>query len=103
MNSGVRLSLDGRVALITGGSRGIGAATVRLFVQAGAKVVFNYQKARDRADTLVRELGADRCEAVQADLSSAESAEALLKAGVERFGHIDDVVLNHGACEQWPA
>ncbi len=99
MNDGVRLSLDGHVALITGGSRGIGAATVRLFVLAGARVVFNYQKARDRADALVSEFGADRCHAVQADLSSAESAEALLKAAVARFGRVDDVVLNHGI---WP-
>ena len=42
---GVELSLAGKTALVTGGSRGIGAATVRLFVQAGARVVFNYQRA----------------------------------------------------------
>jgi 3-oxoacyl-[acyl-carrier protein] reductase len=99
MNDGVRLSLDGRVALITGGSRGIGAATVRLFVKAGARVVFNYQKARDRADALVAELAADNCQAVHADLSTAESAEELVKAAVARFGRLDDVVLNHGI---WP-
>lgn len=98
--NGVSLSLEGNVALITGGSRGIGAATVRLFVAAGAKVVFNYQKAKQEAEKLVTELGADCCHAVQADLSSAKSAEAVVSATVARFGRIDAAVLNHGI---WPA
>jgi len=97
--NGVGLSLEGKVALVTGGSRGIGAATVRLFAAAWAKVVFNYQKARGEAESLVRELGADRCHAVQADLSSPESGEALVTATVKQFGRIDAAVLNHGI---WP-
>ena len=50
---GVMLSLDGRVAVVTGGSRGIGAAIVRMFVQAGGRVVFNYQKAKEEAQRLL--------------------------------------------------
>lgn len=96
--NGVNLSLDGKVALITGGSRGIGAATVRLFVAAGAKVLFNYQKARSEADKLVAELGPN-CYAVQAELNSAESAQSLVSAAVKQFGRIDAAVLNHGI---WP-
>lgn len=100
MITGVTLSIPNRVALVTGGSRGIGAATVRMFVAAGAKVIFNYQKARDAAETLVAELGNDRCHAVQMDLSTAESAEALVKAAVDRFGRLDAAIVNHGI---WPA
>jgi len=100
MKNDVTLSIPGRVALITGGSRGIGAATVRMFAAAGAKVVFNYQKAKDAADKLAAEIGPDNCHAVPMDLSTAESAEALVQAAVERFGRIDAAVVNHGI---WPS
>lgn len=95
----VTLSLDNKVALITGGSRGIGAATVRMFVQAGAKVVFNYQQAQDAAEKLARECGGDRCIAVRADLTGTEHARDLVEAAVQHFGRLDAVVVNHGI---WP-
>ncbi len=95
-----KLSLDGKVALITGGSRGIGAATVRLFVAAGARVVFNYQRAKDEAERLVAECGAEVCHAVQADLTGTPGAEPLVRAASERFGELDVLVANHGI---WPA
>ncbi|MGB8886331.1 MAG: glucose 1-dehydrogenase [Candidatus Korobacteraceae bacterium] len=94
------LSLDGKVALITGGSRGIGAATVRLFIAAGARVVFNYQHAKQEAERLVAECGADLCHAVQADLTGTAGAAALVRAAIERFGGLDILVANHGI---WPA
>ncbi len=90
------LSLEGKVALITGGSSGIGAATVRLFVQAGARVVFNYLRGQAEAQRLVEECGADRCHAVQADLTGTAGAEPLLRAAVERFGSLHALVVNHG-------
>jgi 3-oxoacyl-[acyl-carrier protein] reductase len=95
----VNLSLNSKVALITGGSRGIGAAAVRLFVEAGAKVVFNYQSARTQADELVRKCGAANCRAVQCELSSPKAAEQLVTAAVTAFGRLDILVANHGI---WP-
>ena len=96
MSSHPTLSLDGKVALVTGGSRGIGAATVRLFVSAGARVVFNYKSAKSEAQQLVQECGADVSHAVQADLTGTANAAALVDAAVERFGSLDALVVNHG-------
>jgi 3-oxoacyl-[acyl-carrier protein] reductase len=98
--AGVLLSLENRVAVVTGGSRGIGAAIVRLFTQAGARVLFNYQKAKAEAERLVEECGGKaRCVAVAAELSSSASAGALVSAAVKEFGKVNIVVGNHGV---WP-
>ena len=96
----IPLSLSGRVALITGGSRGIGAVTVKMFVAAGAKVVFNYQKGKASADKLVAECGDKNCAAVACDLTGMGSAEELVRATVTRFGLLDILIANHGV---WPA
>jgi 3-oxoacyl-[acyl-carrier protein] reductase len=96
----VTLSLSNKVALITGGSRGIGAATVRLFAAAGAKVVFNYQKAKAQAEALAKECGEANCHAVASNLNDAESARALVAETVKHFGRLDILVANHGV---WPA
>jgi 3-oxoacyl-[acyl-carrier protein] reductase len=95
----IALSLTDKVALITGGSRGIGAATVRMFVAAGAKVLFNYQRAREQSEQLVSELGPEQCAAVGCDLSQPESAGGLVKSAVKKFGRLDILVANHGV---WP-
>ena len=94
--AGVSLSLRGRVALITGGSRGIGAATVKMFVSAGAKVAFNYQKAKAEAEDRVRQCGAENCLAQPCDLNAVEPAAELVAATVDRFGRLDILVANHG-------
>jgi len=95
----VSLSLDGKVALITGGSRGIGAATVRMFVQAGANVLFNYEKSKTQAEKLVGECGADRCAAIACNLDGTRTAQELVTEAVRRFGRLDILVANHGV---WP-
>jgi 3-oxoacyl-[acyl-carrier protein] reductase len=99
--SGVTLSLAGKVVLITGGSRGIGAEAVRLFREAGARVVFNYRSAKTAAETLAAELGGpEHCLAIEQDLSSAEQGRALVGETVRAFGRIDALVANHGI---WPS
>jgi 3-oxoacyl-[acyl-carrier protein] reductase len=86
----MNLTLNSKIALITGGSRGIGAAAVRLFAGAGAKVVFNYQTAKAQAEN---------CQAVQSDLSTTEGAQQLVAAAISAFGRLDILVANHGI---WP-
>jgi 3-oxoacyl-[acyl-carrier protein] reductase len=95
----MNLSLSDKVALVTGGSRGIGAATVRMFVAAGARVLFSYEKSKQQADQLVEEVGADTCAAVGCNLSGTETARDLVARTVERFGRLDILVANHGV---WP-
>ena len=99
--SGLSLSLEGKVVLVTGGSRGIGAATVRMFRQAGARVVFSFQQAADTAAALAAECGGpDVCRAIQQDLRTPEDGRALIAAAVAAFGRLDCLIVNHGV---WPA
>lgn len=99
-NAGVSLSLDGRVALITGGSRGIGAATVRMFRRAGARVIFSYRSARAQAEALVQECGGEEfCRAIQQNLSTIEEGHALVHSAVPLFGRLDCLIVNHAV---WP-
>ena len=95
----VSLTLSGKVALITGGSRGIGAATVRIFIAAGAKVLFSYEKAATPAAELVKELGKSNCAAMACNLSGTDTAQQLVDAAVKRFGRLDILIANHGV---WP-
>jgi 3-oxoacyl-[acyl-carrier protein] reductase len=98
--AGVSLELNNKVALITGGSRGIGAETVRMFSQAGARVAFSYTQAQERAEALVAECGGvESCRAFQQELSSPAEGRALVESAVAAFGRLDILVVNHGI---WP-
>ncbi|HEY4382177.1 MAG TPA: SDR family oxidoreductase [Acidobacteriaceae bacterium] len=97
---GVSLSLAGRTALVTGGSRGIGAATVRLFRQAGARVAFSYHSATAQAEALSAECGGPAfCLPIRQELATPEDGETLVAATLVAFGDLDILVANHGI---WP-
>jgi 3-oxoacyl-[acyl-carrier protein] reductase len=96
------ISLAGKAALITGGSRGIGAAAVKLFAQAGADVIFNYNKAKDAAaqiETEARKHGT-RVEAFKADVSKHSENEKLVDQTIARLGRLDILVANAGVWNQ---
>jgi 3-oxoacyl-[acyl-carrier protein] reductase len=89
-------SLGGRVALVTGSSRGIGADTARYLAGAGAAVVVNYRSKAPRADKLVAEItdAGGRAIAIGADLTDPASVAAMFERTVAELGPIDLLVLN---------
>jgi len=84
---------DGKVAIVTGGSRGIGRAIVQALAREGAKVVFTYAQNKAMADELANN---DTIVAIQADVSNMEQAKNLVKQVKDRFGRIDFLVNNAG-------
>jgi 3-oxoacyl-[acyl-carrier protein] reductase len=92
------ISLAGKAALITGGSRGIGAATTRMFAQAGADVVFSYNRSRAAAQQVELEARkhGTRVESLKADLGRMTDAKRLIEFAHERLGRLDILVANAG-------
>jgi len=90
--------LTGKVALVTGGSRGIGAAIARSLADDGADIAIGYGSAADKAKALVRELQEKgvRAVAFQADQSKPAEVAALVNRVAEHFGHLDILVNNAG-------
>ena len=91
-------TLSGKVALVTGGSRGIGAAIARALAYDGADVAISYSASPDKAKDVVNDLLAKgvRAHAFRADQANAKEVEALVKLVVERFGRLDILVNNAG-------
>jgi 3-oxoacyl-[acyl-carrier protein] reductase len=83
---------------VTGGSRGIGAATARALADHGADVAVSYVASAEKAEMLVRELGAKgiRADSFQADQADPAEVEGLIRMVGERFGHLDILVNNAG-------
>lgn len=90
--------LEGKIALVTGGSRGIGAAIARELGKQGATVVINYNHSREHADNVVADVIAmgSTAVAIQADIAESEPTRNLVDETVKQFGRIDILVNNAG-------
>jgi 3-oxoacyl-[acyl-carrier protein] reductase len=96
--------LTGKVAVVTGASKGIGAAIARALAGAGAAVVVNYASSRSGAEAVVADItkAGGKAVAVRGDVSKAEEARGIIDAAVERFGRLDVLVNNSGVYEFAP-
>ncbi|CAN7514100.1 glucose 1-dehydrogenase [Acidovorax sp. LjRoot118] len=91
-------TLNGKVAIVTGASKGIGAGIARLFAQSGASVVVNYSTSKDAADALVAEIkgAGGKAVAIQADFSKTADIKRLFEESKRAFGTLDILVNNAG-------
>jgi 3-oxoacyl-[acyl-carrier protein] reductase len=92
------MSLEGKAAVVTGASRGIGRAIAELLAQQGAKVVLNYSRDADgaQAGVAVIQAGGGQAQAVQADVTDYKAAEGLIKAAIDAYGAVDILINNAG-------
>src|ERR1700730_9478345 len=90
--------LEGKIALVTGGSRGIGAAIAKRLAADGAKVAITYSKGTDAAASVVKEIEREdgKAIAIQADAADADAVKAAVEKGVSTFGQLDILVNNAG-------
>lgn len=97
------MKLQGKVALITGASRGIGRRIALDMAREGADIALNYKNSREAAESLAAEVKAmgRRCLAVQADVSEEGPVRRMVEAVIEHFGRIDILVNNAGIDEQF--
>ena len=87
-------SLTGKIALITGGSKGIGKGVAIAFARAGAQVVFTYMSDSSAAEALVSLIGIEKAVGIKSDASRMEDIEELVKETARRFGRIDILIAN---------
>ena len=97
----MQIDLSGKTVLVTGASRGIGKAIAQMMGEAGAQVILHYNKNRDAAEALAREIGHDSL-CLQANLADPEACVTLFEEAVARVGHLDVLVNNAGISISMP-
>ncbi|MCJ1312400.1 hypothetical protein MMC25_006074 [Agyrium rufum] len=90
------MSLNGKVALVTGGSKGIGRSIVLGLAKLGASIAINFSSDASAADALVEEIGSDRALAIKADAGNVQDIESMVAKTVEKFQKIDILIPNAG-------
>jgi NAD(P)-dependent dehydrogenase (short-subunit alcohol dehydrogenase family) len=93
------IDLTGKTVLVTGGSRGIGAAIVRAVAAAGADVLLHYGRSREAAEAIQKTIGRDSCRLIEADLGAVGAPVDLWRAATEAAPHVDVLVNNAGIFE----
>ena len=92
------MTLEGKVAIVTGGSKGIGATIAKELASYGVKVAVNYNSSAEAAEKVVNEIkeNGGECIAIQADVSYPDQAKRLVEETKEAFGQLDILVNNAG-------
>lgn len=98
MSSPISLSLEGRVAIVTGGSRGIGQAISLELARRGAAILVNYRSSEQAAEEVVNQIQSEggRAKLYQADVSDFKEAQNLIKTAIDTFNGLDILINNAG-------
>ena len=94
----VSISLEGKIALVSGASRGIGRAVALKFAECGASIVVNYLSSKEAADSVVNDISnlGGKAIALKSDVSDFNQAQELIKTSIDSFGKLDILVNNAG-------